>query len=78
MYIIEQGYKPIKNVSKGRSHTYPFEDMKVGDSFIAGPYTRNAQSSLMGCIANFIKRYHADWQIISRKHGKDLRVFRTK
>jgi hypothetical protein len=59
---------------KQRVRKYPFENMKVGDSF----YSEVAPSSLLTCAKHFCKKYYPNWNFTVRKINKGARIWRTK
>lgn len=71
---------PIKDKSfGGRVPKYPFSQMEIGDSFVAGDYSYKLQNSVGNSALVYNKRYGLG-KFISRKvseNGKDvLRVWR--
>lgn len=56
-------------------YKYPWADMKVGDSFLAGEAD---QRSLYSVAAKWVERHENGWQFKSRREGKGRRIWRIK
>ena len=68
---IEKGI-PVPPISYGTGNTYPFRQMKPGDSiFVAGPTSRT------GAHAAFWRKT-TGWQFTQRKVEGGIRVWRVK
>lgn len=71
-YIVEKGI-PIRKKVYENLYEFPFEQMKVGDSFFCDDLSANAiRCQVSGANANLNKRF------VTRAERKGLRVWRTK
>jgi hypothetical protein len=74
-FKIEKGieFNPPKTNTK-----YPFGQMEVGDSFIAGEYTRNSMSKFGSSARNYAKKAKNNFKFATRKENDMVRIFRIK
>jgi len=74
MFKIE---KNINIPTKRKCTKYPFPDMDVGDSFIAGEYSRILMSKYSNAARNWAKSSDSNWKFTVRKIGDTIRIWRT-
>ena len=72
-FKVEKGV-PLSPKAGGRRSFYPWADMEVGDSFIAGPYSAKFQKSVINSAA--LQRRRHGRSFTTRKDGDNLRVWR--
>ncbi len=61
---------------KGNTSHYPFEAMKIEDSFIAGKYTDELVNKVNGAMYYYAKKLNCKFSM--RKVGEYLRVWRVE
>ena len=71
-FKIEKGV-PLPPSRRGRT-LYPWADMEVGDSFVAGPYSTKFQNNVTTSAA--LQRRKHGRSFATRKDGDNLRVWR--
>jgi hypothetical protein len=59
----------------GQYMKYPWDKMKIGDSFIVKDYSYKLQINLCTTGNNWCKRNNPEAKILTRIIGNDLRVF---
>jgi len=74
-YIIE---KNIPLSKKGCCSDYPFEKMKIGDSFIVGKHSRCLSQKIANASTQFGKRKTPIWKFSVRKIDNKIRIWRTQ
>jgi hypothetical protein len=57
---------------------YPFIDMEVGDSFVAGPWTREAHGCLVTAARAMMDRKGLDRTFMARDNKGLLQIWRIK
>lgn len=73
-FKIESGVPVPTYLGPGQPEKYPFSQMAVGDSFVAGEYSATLLNSVRSCAQHQERRHSR--RFIARKHGNDLRVWR--
>lgn len=73
MYEIETGVQIIR-AKNAKGSKYPFNKMKVGDSFFA----KNVKQSVISSAVNSFKRYHESQGFIVRSVEGGVRCWRIK
>ena len=67
---------PLKGTRRAK---FPFMEMEVGDSFIAGGYTRSKLSSVISCGRSQAYRHKKLWEFVAHVTKDNMiRVWRTK
>jgi hypothetical protein len=72
MILVESGIPIPEHARRIRRNRYPWEAMKVGDSFVARDVTRNN----IATAARHQERVRG-WEFVVEPEGDDFRVFRT-
>lgn len=71
MFTIEKGVR-VPPKCAGRPCIYPWEKMKVGDSF----FIKMEQKSISGAATGYGSRHHM--RFVTRKEKSGTRIWRTK
>jgi hypothetical protein len=79
MIKIDKGIPVSKVVKHGPAFKYPWWDMKPGDSFIYGEFTRQSQTRMYSIFNNFLRNNNLMWKFKGCKTPDGmLRIWRIK
>lgn len=77
-YVIEKGFILDHEERKGLNENYPWDKMKVDDSFLLGSFDNKVRNTCMNSCLYFKGKYKTKKDFKSRMTDEGFRIWRTK